>query len=103
LGSLFFFEKRLRATINTQGKINKSCSLGFYGLVIDKKENKIILIYKEIQKQGVSKRCRLSWLTNSDLVYMPKCGVRGEVAGSQPMSTGAQINFGDLPPYLTYV
>jgi hypothetical protein len=30
----------------------------------------------------------------------------GEVAGSQPMSTavytGAQINFGDLSPYLTY-
>jgi hypothetical protein len=29
----------------------------------------------------------------------------GEVAGSQPMHItwhGAQINFGDLPPYLTY-
>jgi hypothetical protein len=38
-----------------------------------------------------------------------KCRGRGEVEGSQPMSTavhitwhGAQINFGDLPPYLTY-
>jgi hypothetical protein len=37
--------------------------------------------------QGVSKRCRLSWLTNSALVYEPKCGGRGGVAGSQPMST----------------
>ncbi len=29
--------------------------------------------------QGVSKRCRLSWLTNSALVYEPKCGWRGEL------------------------
>ncbi len=36
---------------------------------------------------GVTKRCRLSWLTNSTLVYEPKCGGRGGVAGSQPMST----------------
>jgi|688.fasta_scaffold126355_3 hypothetical protein len=27
--------------------------------------------------QEVSKRCRLSWLTNSALVYEPKCGVGG--------------------------
>ncbi len=26
------------------------------------------------QKQGVTKRCRLSWLTNSALVYELKCG-----------------------------
>jgi hypothetical protein len=25
--------------------------------------------------RGVTKRCRLSWLTNSALVYEPKCGV----------------------------
>jgi hypothetical protein len=56
--------------------------------------------------QGVTKRCRLSWLTNSALVYEPKCG--GGVAGSQTMSTavhkahGAQINFGELTPYLSY-
>jgi hypothetical protein len=36
--------------------------------------------------QGVTKRCRLSWLTNSALVYEPKCGGRGVVAGSQAMS-----------------
>ncbi len=35
--------------------------------------------------QGVTKR---SWLTNSALVYEPKCGGReGGVAGPQPMST----------------
>ena len=41
--------------------------------------------------------------------YESKCGGRGGVAGPQLMSTavhitwyGAQINFGDLPPYLTY-
>jgi hypothetical protein len=39
-----------------------------------------------------------SWLTNSALVYEPE---GGGVAGSQSMSThGAEINFGDLTPYL---
>ncbi len=56
-------------------------------------------------RQGVTKRCRLSWLNSIALVYEPKCGGRGGVAGSQPKSTavytGAQINFGDLTPYLT--
>jgi hypothetical protein len=58
--------------------------------------------------QRVTKRCRLSWLTNSSLLYESKCGGGGRIAGSQPMSTavhnalGAQINFGDLPPYLTF-
>ncbi len=37
--------------------------------------------------QEVTKRCRLSWLTNSALVYEPICGGRGGLAGSQPMST----------------
>ncbi len=37
--------------------------------------------------QRVRKRCRLSWLTNTALIYKPKCEGRGEVAGSQPMST----------------
>jgi hypothetical protein len=53
--------------------------------------------------RGLHKRCRLSLLTNSAPVYKPKCGGRGGgVAGSQPYA-GAQINFGDLTPYLTYV
>ncbi len=57
------------------------------------------------QIQGVKKRCRLSWMTNSALVYEPKCGGRGELRGINELVqlyTGAQINFGDLPPYLTY-
>jgi hypothetical protein len=44
---------------------------------------------------GVTKRCRLSWLTSIALVYESKCGGMGVVAGSQPMSAaflhGAQI------------
>jgi hypothetical protein len=36
--------------------------------------------------QGVTKRCRLSWLTNSALVYESKCGEDGGIAESQPMS-----------------
>jgi hypothetical protein len=59
-------------------------------------------IYRsQVCTQGVTKRCRLSWLTNSAQMR------GGGVAVSQPMSTavqytGAQINFGDLTPYLTY-
>ncbi len=60
-------------------------------------------------KQGVTRRCRLSWRTNSALVNKSKCAGTGWVVGSQPMSAavhitwhGAEINFGDLTPYLTY-
>ncbi len=53
--------------------------------------------------QGVTKRCRLSWLTNSALVCEPKCGVG---PWSQPMSTDEHMepkkNFEDLISYLTY-
>jgi hypothetical protein len=35
---------------------------------------------------GVTKRYRLSWLTNSALIYEPKFGGRGGVAGFPPMS-----------------
>ncbi len=40
-------------------------------------------------EQGVTKRCRLSWLTNKALVgeYEPKYGGRGGAAGYQPLST----------------
>jgi hypothetical protein len=31
--------------------------------------------------QGVTTRCRLSWLTHSAFVYEPKCGGRGELGG----------------------
>jgi hypothetical protein len=49
---------------------------------------------KKGQGQEVTKRCRLSWLTNSALVYEPKCGVKEVVAGnagSQPMSTDVHM------------
>ncbi len=52
-------------------------------------------------------RCRLSWLTNVALVYEPKCGGRGvELRGLcqwVQLYTEAQINLGDLTPYLTFV
>ncbi len=51
----------------------------------------------------------LSLLTNSALVIRVQKRGEGGVGGSWPMSTamhitwhGAQINLGDLPPYLTY-
>jgi hypothetical protein len=40
--------------------------------------------------QEVTKRCRLSWLTNSPLVYEPKCGGEG-VSGSLPKCTADQL------------
>jgi hypothetical protein len=53
----------------------------------------------------ITKRCRLSWLTNSALVYEPKSGGIGGCRVSANMYScahGAQINFGNLTPYLTY-
>ncbi len=56
--------------------------------------------------QGVKKRCRLSWLTNSALVYEPNCEGRGWGCGVSAneynCAHGAQINFGELTPCLTY-
>jgi hypothetical protein len=51
--------------------------------------------------QGVTKRCRLSWLTNSALVYEPKCGGRGgggELWGLSHMSTSTAVH---MEPKLT--
>ncbi len=57
--------------------------------------------------RGITKRCRLSWLTNSTLLYGPRWGGIG--LGSCGVSAieyrcthGAQINFGDLTPYVIY-
>ena len=38
----------------------------------------IVGVYSALITKGVTKRCRLSCLTNSALVYEPKCGGRGE-------------------------
>jgi hypothetical protein len=54
-----------------------------------------------LSTQVVTKRCRLSWLINSALAYEPKWWGVGELRGQ--LYTVAQINFGDLTPYLTYV
>ncbi len=55
-------------------------------------------------RSGGHKEMSLSWLTNSAFVYEPKCG--GLWGLSQRIQLcpahGAQINFGDLTPYLTY-
>jgi hypothetical protein len=52
-------------------------------------------------------RCRLYCLTNSALVYKPKCGWGGgggwlRVPANVQLYSGAQLNFEDLTPYLTY-
>jgi hypothetical protein len=44
---------------------------------------KCIKLYDIIKR--ATKRCRPSWLTNSALVYEPKCGGRGGLAGSHPV------------------
>jgi hypothetical protein len=58
-----------------------------------------------LNNQTLLYSCRPSWLTNSALVYEPKCGGRGELRGLSQcvrLYKGAQMNFGDLIPYLTY-
>jgi hypothetical protein len=52
--------------------------------------------------RGVTKRCRLYWLTNSALVYEPICGGEGEFRGSANEYSCTQEpkrNFGDLTPW----
>ncbi len=50
----------------------------------------LVMVNEWEEGQGVTKRCPLSWLTNSAIVYEPKCGGMGGgggFAGSQSMST----------------
>jgi hypothetical protein len=49
---------------------------------------------------SITKRCRLSWLTNSALVYEPKCGGEGVSTKEYSCAHGAQINHGNITPYL---
>ncbi len=63
-----------------------------------------------VAPQGVHKEmsyCRLCWLTSSALVYEPKCGGGGVAGGvsakEYSCAHGAQIIFGDLTLYETYV
>jgi hypothetical protein len=62
----------------------------------------------KVQNQGVTKICRLSWLTNiapSNMIPTAGEGVCGASANenSCAQSHGSQINFGDLTPCLTFV
>jgi hypothetical protein len=53
---------------------------------------------------AITKRCRLSWLTNSALVYEPKCGGGwgcGFSANEYCCAHRARTNFRYLTPYLT--
>ncbi len=106
-----FFKNILRFSIIKIG--SRSETLNFYPTYTDPyiHADRICDTILNTVTKGLqlTKRWRHSWLTNSALVCEPKCGVEGGVAGSQPMCTavhitwhGAQINFGDLPPYLTY-
>ena len=45
-----------------------------------------VLEFKVQNMQGVTKRCRLSWLTNSALVYEPKCEGREGAAALRGLS-----------------
>jgi hypothetical protein len=58
----------------------------------EQQNNKIVPGYPLGPGAGVTKRCRLSWLTNSALVYEPKCEGRVGVSGSQPMSNGTAVH-----------
>jgi hypothetical protein len=40
-------------------------------------EENLHTVHQGSQSRGVTKRCRLSWLTNSALLYEPKCGGGG--------------------------
>ncbi len=51
-----------------------------------------------VGNQEVTKRCRLSWLANSALVYGPKCGGKGGIAGYSCAQEPKKI--WDLTPYL---
>ena len=53
--------------------------------------------------QGVTKRCRLSWVSYmSPTAGGPGGGVCGVSAKDYKCANRAQLNFGDLTPYLTY-
>ncbi len=59
----------------------------FIAAILAMRNNKLTVFLVRLE-QGVKKRCRLSWLTNSALVIRVQLlGGGGGVAGSQPMST----------------
>ncbi len=66
----------------------KSCGIATTTDQSSGRKNIFLNILSKLQSTGVTKRCRLSWLTNSVLVYEPKCERGGGGgAGYQSMST----------------
>jgi hypothetical protein len=73
----------------------------------------LLCLQKICYCQGVTRRCRLSWLTNSALVYESKCGGMGGggeggcVASANEYSCARHVTwspnklFRDLSPFLT--
>jgi hypothetical protein len=51
------------------------------------------LIFLTASSQGVTKRCRLSLLTNSSLVYESKCGGIGVLPGLNEYSCGHHVTW----------
>jgi hypothetical protein len=70
------------------------------GLSVKQLVSTKFLITVLISRAGVTKRCRLSWMTNIAPSYMsPNAGGEGKLRGLSS-AHGAQKNFGDLTPYL---
>jgi hypothetical protein len=59
----------------------------------------------KVKNQRFAETGRLFWLTNSALIFEPKCGRGGcgVSANEHSCAHGAQINFRGLTTYLTYV
>jgi hypothetical protein len=87
--------------------IGKHCQLYFTFITLSAKKNHAHSVYfsnifsqgKRKEKtlfcfvHGVTKRCRLYWLTNSTLAYGPNCRGGGGVEGSQPMGSASNSKF----------
>jgi hypothetical protein len=94
----------MSCTLQLSEQIHSPCFISTYICTL---WNELSGSYGTVQYiQGVTKRCRLSWLTNSALVYESNCGgwLWSSVVSANEYSCAheAQINFGDLTPYLTY-
>jgi hypothetical protein len=64
----------------------------FIAAILAMRNNKLTVFLVRLEQQGVTKRCRLSWLTNSALVVRVQMhGEGGGVAGSQPMTKAVHI------------
>ncbi len=100
MGSVYVFEPLVKLLANVG--IRRNFAL-YKSSIPDPGEVSCIRIWFY---QGVTMRCRLSWLTNSALVYEPKCGGRGGGGGwlrclSQWVQPCTWIPNKLVTPYLT--